>query len=330
MCSEITDLPHQHENGRRPAIPVTILTGFLGSGKTTLVNHILASGHGLKVAVIVNDFGDISIDDKLISRQAQNIIELANGCVCCSMQGDLLRAICQVTDSSRDVDYVLLETSGLSDPLPVASSILNSGPDDAVRLDGIVTVVDAWNFDANLHNAEVAYNQLVNTDLILVNKIDLVEEHVPGLIQRGIKNINRSARMLTCVMGKVDPRLLLDVNLSGSEQNHEAPLTIKDVPFDSHEHGLAEFDSISFESGKPFEPDRFRAFVEEMPNNVFRGKGILNIADDANRRIFQLVGGRCVVTAGRPWLPDENRTTQLVLIGRRLRHTDLLARLNHL
>ena len=151
------------------------------------------------MAVIVNDFGDISIDDKLISRQAQNIIELANGCVCCSVQGDLLKALRQVTDSSYGIDYVLLETSGLSDPLPVAASILNNGPDSAIRLDGIVTMVDAWNFDDNLDNAEVAFSQLVNTDLILINKIDLVEEHVPELIQQGINKINNSARMLTCV-----------------------------------------------------------------------------------------------------------------------------------
>ena len=333
MCPEITDLSHQLENGRRAAIPLTILTGFLGSGKTTLVNHILASGHGLKVAVIVNDFGDISIDDKLISRQAQNIIELANGCVCCSMQGDLLRAIRQVTDSSRDMDYILLETSGLSDPLPVAASILSNGPDDAVRLDGIVTVVDAWNFDANLDHAEVAFSQLVNTDLILVNKIDLVEEHVPGLIQRGIKKINRSARMLTCVNGNVDPCLLLDVNLSKLIKDGNTTPAAENSPFTNgrhQEHSLPEIDSISFESLKPFEPELFRTFIADLPENVFRGKGILNIAGDDHRHIFQLVGERSVVTRGRPWTPGEERSTQLVFIGRQLGNTELPARLNHL
>ncbi len=333
MSSAEADLSLQHDGEQRASIPVTILTGFLGSGKTTLLNHILRSGHGLKVAVIVNDFGDISIDDKLVSRRAQNIVELANGCVCCSMQGDLLRAIRQVTDGSRNIDYILLETSGLSDPLPVAASILNNGPDNAVRLDGIVTLVDAMNFDDNLEHAEVAFSQLVNTDLILINKIDLVEEHIPELIQQGIKKINRSARMLACVNGNVDPCLLLDVRLSGLKQNGDMiPATEDESPEGGRHqgHGLSEFDNISFESLKPFELEPFRVFIADIPENVYRGKGILNIAGDDFRRIFQLVGERCVITRDRQWMPDEIRKTQLVLIGRRLSDTDLLTRLDHL
>jgi G3E family GTPase len=333
MSPDAAVLSNPHENERRLPIPVTILTGFLGSGKTTLINHILGSGHGLKVAVIVNDFGDISIDDKLVSRRAQNIVELANGCVCCSMQGDLLRAIRQVTDGSRNIDYILLETSGLSDPLPIAASILNNGPDNAVRLDGTVTLVDAMNFDDNLEHAEVAFSQLVNTDLILINKIDLVEEHIPELIQQGIKKVNRYARMLACVNGNVDPCLLLDVRLSGLKQNGDMiPATEDESPESGRHqgHGLSEFDNISFESPKPFELEPFRAFIADIPENVYRGKGILNIAGDDFRRIFQLVGERCVVTRDRPWMPDEIRKTQLVLIGRRLGDTDLLTRLDHL
>ena len=324
---------YQHGSEWRASIPVTILTGFLGSGKTTLLNHILGSGHGLKVAVIVNDFGDISIDDKLISQRAQNIIELANGCVCCSMQGDLLKAIHQVTDASNNIDYILLETSGLSDPLPVAASILNNEPGNAIRLDSIVTLVDAWNFDANLEHAEVAFSQLVNTDLILINKIDLVEEHVPGLIQQGIQKINPTARMLTCVNGKVDPCLLLDVNLSRLKHHWQTPSAAgHGTPDDGRRHkdGLSGFDSITFESRKPFEPGLFRAFLADIPASVYRGKGILNIAGDDHRRVFQLVGERCAVTKDRPWMPGEERRTQLVLIGRRLSDSGLSARLNRL
>ena len=333
MRSEPVDLSFQNKSEGRAPIPVTILTGFLGSGKTTLINHILRSGHDLKVAVIVNEFGDISIDDKLISHQAQNIIELANGCICCSMQGDLLKAIYQVTHAATEVDYILLETSGLSDPLPVASSILNNEPGDAVRLDGIITLVDARNFDSNLEYAEAAFSQLVNTDLILINKIDLIDEAISDLIRQGIQKINRSARMLTCVNGKVDPYLLLDVDHSRQKQHWNVPSAFAYHSADDesrHKNDLLEFDSISFESHKPFAADKFSAFVADMPANVYRGKGILNIADDDHSRVFQLVGERCVVTKGRPWMPGEERTTQLVLIGRRLRTTDLLARLNHL
>ena len=323
----------QHSNERREAVPVTILTGFLGSGKTTLINHILGLEHGLKVAVIVNEFGNISIDDKLISNRAQDIIELANGCICCSMQGDLLRTVHQVIGGSHDIDYVLLETSGLSDPLPVATSILNNIPGNTVRLDGIITLVDAANFDANLEHAEVAFSQLVNTDLILINKTDLVDENIPELIQQGINKINPSARMLTCVNGNVDPCLLLDVNLSKLEQHLDAPAEAGHrSPGNKHhsETDLSGFDSISFESHKPFKLDTFRTFVADMPVNVYRGKGILNITDDDHRCVFHLVGDRCVVTKGDPWATDEIRKTQLVLIGRQLKNTDLLARLNQL
>ena len=311
-------------NEYNEAIPVTILTGFLGSGKTTLLNRILKLEHGLKIAVIVNEFGDISIDDKLISDQAQNIIELANGCICCSMQGDLLTAVHQVTASSFDIDYVLLETSGLSDPLPVATSILNDVPSNTVRLDGIVTLVDAANFDANLENAEVAFSQLVNTDLILINKIDLVEENIPGLIQQGIKKINCSAGILTCVNGNVEPSLLLDVKISRLEAGY-------DSSGNGHHHNndLSEFDSISFESSKPVKLDLFRTFVDDMPECVYRGKGILNVADDDHRYIFHLVGNRCVITKGKLWPPDDKPNTQLVLIGRQLGNTDILEQLNH-
>ena len=313
-------MPSEQENlllqERRSPIPVTILTGFLGSGKTTLVNHVLGSHHGLKVAVIVNEFGDVSIDDKLISRQAQDIIELANGCICCSMQGDLLKAIHQVTEASNNIEYVLLETSGLSDPLPVAASIMNNNLGNLVRLDGIVTVVDALNFDANLEHAEIAFNQLVNTDLILINKIDLVDEYVPEQIQQGIQKINRPVRVLSCVNGKVDIPLLLDVNLFELKRHYDKSSVVGNETFvQSHGHNseLSEFDSISFESNRPIEANLFRAFIDDIPSDVYRGKGILNIAEDNYRHIFQLVGERSVITRDRQWTHDEERKTHLIL-----------------
>ena len=301
-------------------IPVTILTGFLGSGKTTALNHILNCDHGLKVAVIVNEFGSISIDDKLISNHAENIIELANGCICCSMQGDLLKALYQVLDVANDINYILLETSGLADPSPIAMSLLNKDLGNAVRLDGIITMVDALNFDSNLEYAEVAFSQLVNGDLILINKVDLVEEKIPELIQQGIRKINQSARMLSCVNGEIDPYLLLDLSLSKAE-TYMSNLS-------AHKHDISEFDSISFESERPIDQRLFSKFMTEIPSTVFRGKGVLNVVDDDSCRIFHLVGDRCVVTEGRKWLNNEKRKSQLIFIGRELNESRLLSKLS--
>lgn len=181
-----------------PAIPVSVISGFLGAGKTTLVNHILSGSHGRLIGVLVNEFGEIGIDGKLITGAAVPVVELPNGCMCCATQGDSRRAL-DALISSASLDAIVVETSGLADPGPIANDIETLRFARDLYLDGVVTVIDAVNFDDNLEQAEVAYNQIANCDLFLINKVDLVGDHAVTMIENGLERLNPDARTLRCV-----------------------------------------------------------------------------------------------------------------------------------
>ena len=234
----------QAMDASKHGLPVTIITGFLGSGKTTLLNHILTNQEGLRTAVLVNEFGEVGIDnDLLITTGDDNMVELSNGCICCTINNDLLEAVYKVLERSDKIDYLVVETTGLADPLPVALTFLGTELRDLTRLDSIVTVVDAENYSLDLFNSQAAYNQIAYGDIILLNKMDVVDEADADLLEVKLRDIKQDARILRTDHSQVPLPLILSVGLFESDKYFgEAADTV-----DGHDHSAHGHDSHQHE-----------------------------------------------------------------------------------
>jgi G3E family GTPase len=338
-------------------MPVTIITGFLGSGKTTLLNHILQNQKDLKVAVLVNEFGDINIDSQLLVSIDENMMELTNGCICCTINDGLVDAVYSVLERGDRIDYMIVETTGVADPLPIALTFLGTELQHLTRLDSILTVVDAESFTEEHFKSDAAHAQVMYGDIIIINKTDLVPEEKIKALEDYVNKTKTKARILRSQMGIVPLPLILDVQIDQSaialtekpdardhddhEHDHHDHAHHEDChdPECTHEHHEHEhnhhhshhldndgFISISFQSDRPFTLEKFQNFLDkQLPIDVFRAKGILNFAGIDNRYVFQLSGKRYELKTDDRAKPLNN---QLVIIGRNLNRQDILDHLD--
>jgi G3E family GTPase len=333
-----TRLPTFQDTMRSEAISanskasVIILTGFLGSGKTTLLNRILTAEHGRRVAVIINEFGQVAIDHHLLLSSNQEVVQMNNGCVCCTVRGDLVRSFFQLMEHRDKFDTVVIETTGLAEPAPVAQSIY---ADERIRsqftLAGVVTVVDAKYISMRIEESAEACEQVAFADLIVLNKTDLSTPDKLDETERQLAQLNKIAKIHRTKNSDMDLSAIFDISsvdfsikLEGHDDHHDAPHQSHGHHVHHHHNHLQNIDTVCIE--QPGELDGlkvsiwFRSIIGEFGDKILRMKGILNLRGDSDQFLLQGVHWDFEGRPARAWSADEERINRLVFIGRALDH----------
>src|SRR5512143_3245995 len=325
-------------------IPVTVLTGYLGAGKTTLLNRILSEPHGKKFAVIVNEFGEIGIDNELVVNADEEVFEMNNGCICCTVRGDLVRIIDGLMRRKGKFDAIIVETTGLADPAPVAQTFfMDEAVGTKTKLDAVVTVADAKWLADRLKDAPEAKNQIAFADVILINKTDLVAPDELRELEARIRGLNPYARLHRTERAQIDINEVLGRNafdldrileiepsfLEADEHHHDHHHDHGHDHDHHHHHGNGlkhyhdeEMQSVSLKTDKPLNPDKFFPWVQDLVategKDILRCKGILSFKDDPERFVFQGVHMILDGDHQRAWKDGEKRESRAVFIGRKL------------
>jgi G3E family GTPase len=290
--------------------PVTVLTGFLGAGKTTLVNRILSEEHGLRIAVLVNDFGEVDVDSELIVGVAAQKVSLANGCVCCEVRDDLLAAIDAVLVSEDGIDAIVLEASGVAEPLTIARTFVDAARQRRLRLDGIIAVVDSEQLPAQVADpltSDLVYAQIGCSDLVLLNKIDLADRERVGEVRDFVTQRLNTVRMIETIHADVPLSVLLGTRPQGELSPDDQA---------DHHHHHPNFVSWVYRRERPFSDRSLEECIAALPGSIYRIKGFAHTTSDPQHRVLvQAVGMRSELTPFDEWGTQDPLSTLVIIAG---------------